>query len=210
MKLFDDRLARLGVGLQGVINTPGIPLPQYCRGYLQLLVFVHTGSELWRNIKMEGEDPLDNKSVQLAEDFMRRLDETEYKLIYPTDHEAVDLIKIGRRLGWQNDSKLSIGINLKFGTWFAYRFVIAANTTFSEIVLLETNPCDTCANKSCISACPAVAVASGGFDLGRCSIERLTPHSDCAENCAARLTCPVGSEAIDMRWSRSVTTTVVR
>jgi len=193
VKLFDDRLARLGIGLQGVINILDVPLPPYCWDYLQLLVFAHTGSELWRNIKMEGENPFDNTSVQLAEDFMRRLGEKDYKLVYPTDHEGVDLIKIGRRLGWHNDSKLSIGINSKFGTWFAYRFVIAANTSFSETVLLETNPCDTCVNKPCISACPATAVTSGGFDLDRCVIERLTAHSDCAENCAARRACPVGS-----------------
>ena len=194
MKLYDDQLAGLGLGLQGVVNTRNVALPEFIRDYRQLLIFAHTGGELWRNIELEGEDPLDKTSIRLADDFMRRIGETDYEIAYPTDLFAIDLIAFGRQLGWHNDSKLSIGINAQFGTWFAYRFAIAANTNFFETAFVEAHPCETCVRKPCIDACPGAAVTEGVFDLSRCSIERLRPDSDCAENCAARLACPVGTE----------------
>ena len=194
VKLYDDHLASQGLGLQGVVNTCRISVAPEISAYRQLLVFAHTGGLMWRKLDTTDPDPLDSKSVKLAHDFMARIGVGDYNIVYPVDQFAIDLVSVGRHLGWHHDSRMAIGINRNYGTWFAYRFVIAASTEFAETTVSDDHPCDACTGKPCISACPAGAVTEGIFDLDRCATERLQDNSDCALSCAARLACPAGAE----------------
>ena len=55
------------------------------------------------------------------------------------------------------------------------------------------NPCLTCAEKPCVTACPVGAFADGGYDVPACkSYLGTVPGRDCMTNgCAARRICPV-------------------
>lgn len=188
--LNDAELAALGFNLQGVVPAAGLTGTDYS----QLLVFAHGGSTLWRHVAIEGDDPIDRFSIEQLSNFMARIGVSDYEFLYPG--ADIDLLAVGERLGWYHISPLGIGINPVYGTWFAFRGVIAASTRFAESERVETeSPCISCDEKPCVSACPVGAVQrDGAFLLDRCIEERSRRDSDCAYQCLARLACPVGSE----------------
>lgn len=135
------------------------------------------------------------------------------------DAQHLDLRTLGRVLGWQFDSPLGIGIHPQYGLWFGYRVVVAVNVdvnvvspiykpfnepfnerfnkplnvTANETALPDSHPCDACAAKPCVAACPVGAVGET-FNLTACVNHRVRPGSECARQCLARAACPVGTE----------------
>lgn len=194
----DGPLADAGLPLLAVLDTSQVrtPLPGAARRFAQLLVFASAGSELWQRIRpIQGEDPIDQYSIGAVEDYLRSEACSDYEVIYPSASHQVDLRALGSEIGWHQESRLGIGIDPQFGTWFAYRVVVAADTALPLTRRRVTeNACDNCAAKPCIAACPAGAIsASRSFDLEACARERLRDGSGCALRCIARSACPVGS-----------------
>jgi hypothetical protein len=90
---------------------------------------------------------------------------------------------------------MRIGINARWGSWFAYRVIILSNTRLETTDPdCSASPCDNCINKACISACPAGALDEGDLKLTKCISYRKKPGSPCALTCLARVSCPVGGE----------------
>lgn len=53
-------------------------------------------------------------------------------------------------------------------------------------------PCDTCADKPCLSACPAGALGAGGYDVPACHVWLDTGGEACLSGgCLVRRACPV-------------------
>jgi hypothetical protein len=95
------------------------------------------------------------------------------------------------------ESPLGILIHPDYGLWHAYRGALA----FAEVIPLlprdkRPRPCDTCAEKPCLTACPVGAFSAVGYDVGSCADHISKPAgADCmAEACRARRACPVGRE----------------
>ena len=87
-----------------------------------------------------------------------------------------------------------VGIDLAWGSWFAYRAAVLADTDFLPFLPVDrSNPCTTCEARPCLTHCPADALADG-FSLHKCSNYRKQPNSLCRHTCLARLSCPVGVE----------------
>ncbi len=194
----DVILADNGLQLQAVLDVPDvlIALPKVAAEYDQLLVFAHGGSCFWDSLlhPLSGDHPLDTASVRLAEDYLGRIDCAGYLIVYPSMEFQLDLRSLGRQLGWHADSPLGIGINASFGTWWAYRVAVLANTSLElNPNNLAESPCDSCVDKPCIKACPVGAVGAR-FDLEACMNERTREGSDCAYQCLARNVCPVGAQ----------------
>ncbi len=57
------------------------------------------------------------------------------------------------------------------------------------------NPCDTCADSPCLTACPASALTADGYDLHGCHAYLDTgPGQHClSQGCAVRRICPAGA-----------------
>lgn len=93
-------------------------------------------------------------------------------------------------------SPLGALIHPEYGTWHAYRaaFIAACELPFVEAGPLE-RPCDTCAEKPCLSACPVGAFSAQGYDLDACTDHILGAGAECrSRGCLARLACPVGAQ----------------
>jgi hypothetical protein len=94
-------------------------------------------------------------------------------------------------------SPLGILIHPTYGLWHAYRaaVLLAEALPLPEPVPLE-HPCVRCAERPCLHACPAGALASGAYDVPRCrSYLQARPDAPChALGCLARRACPVGRE----------------
>lgn len=202
----DQDLQNEGLTLQAVIEVPDcqVLLPAHALQFQQLIVMGHGGSTLFDHTfsdetAAKKSDPLDDRSIELFKGFMARVGCTEFDILYPTQHDALDLRKLGAQLGWQSDSQLGIGIHPEWGTWFAYRLVAVANTAL-PVTQPEpaADPCGACIEKPCLAACP-VAATGDEFQLEACSGERLREGVGCADRCLAREACPVG---IGHRYSR--------
>ena len=92
-------------------------------------------------------------------------------------------------------SPLGILIHPEYGLWHAYRGALA----FGEFIDLPPQderplPCDTCADKPCLSTCPVGAFSDDGYDVPVCAGHLKTDAgSDCVSlGCRARRHCPVG------------------
>lgn len=172
-------------------------IPSDCES---LLLIGSAGADLWRKIPstyFTGRNPVDEYSALVVETLMhQQLPEGGWKLLYPARSAGApmpNLQNLGRQAGWHHDSPLGNGINPTYGLWFAYRAVVALPEPLAACLTPPSNsPCVSCADTPCITACPASALAVGSApDLGACVKHRTAVDSVCAENCLARLSCPV-------------------
>ncbi|MEQ1611955.1 MAG: ferredoxin [Hyphomicrobiaceae bacterium] len=94
-------------------------------------------------------------------------------------------------------SPLGLLIHPDHGLWHAYR----AALVFGEAIELPAHdrrpsPCDTCADKPCLSSCPVGAFTGTNYDVGACAAHIASAAgTDCMDlGCRARRTCPIGSQ----------------
>lgn len=88
-------------------------------------------------------------------------------------------------------------IHPDYGLWHAYRGALA----FPEHLELppidqRPSPCESCADRPCLTACPVGALSLGGYDVPACAGHIASPAgADCmAHSCRARRACPVGQD----------------
>lgn len=88
-------------------------------------------------------------------------------------------------------------IHPAYGLWHAYR----AAFLFAERLDLPArpqgrSPCESCAGKPCLAACPVGALSPGAYDVPGCVAHLDAPAgADCMDlGCRARRACPVGRD----------------
>lgn len=91
-------------------------------------------------------------------------------------------------------SPLGILIHPEYGLWHAYR----AALLFAQAIELPPraegrSPCESCAEKPCLSACPVHAFTNSGFDAAACTghITGAAGRPCMDGGCLARNACPV-------------------
>jgi hypothetical protein len=102
-----------------------------------------------------------------------------------------------RRCEPVHPSPLGLLIHPVYGLWHSFRGALG----FPEALDVPTweatpSPCDSCAEKPCLGACPVGAFFVGGYDVAAC-VEHLksAAGADCMDHgCLARRACPVGAE----------------
>ncbi len=192
-----------GLNRQHVFDLAALPADTVARldllpGERQLILIGHAGRRLWEGVQaanLPGPDPIDDYTVAtLRRWFATQAPTSRYRILYPGD-APIGLQALGQLAGWHTPSPIMVGVDAEWGSWYAYRAVVVADTDFcpSEAVH-RSSPCSTCQKPPCIASCPANALAGGQFNLETCSRYRLAQDSACAHGCLARLACPVGTE----------------
>ncbi|MBP5996571.1 MAG: hypothetical protein KA535_01340 [Azonexus sp.] len=218
-----DALARCGLNRQHVFDLAGLPPAVIATLgdtaiYRQLVLLGHGGKLLWDCVKAAGaggENPIDDFTVRSIENcFAEHLPANRYRIIYPGD-QPVGLQQLGARAGWHHAAPFMVGIDPDWGSWYAYRAVVLADTDFCPSSIVDRNsPCNSCEIQPCIAACPAQAMAGGSFSLARCAAYRTQPGSACAFTCQARIACPVGSahryDADQLRHTYAISLRTIR
>ena len=203
----DPQLLVAGLNLHALLRVRDLPadlVDNLCRQgidcdrYGTLLLIGNGGPAFWRAFREaggSGSDPVDNFSVQVVSDFLsRQWPGLGYRVVYPAN-AAVALQALGRLAGWHHDSPLKVGINDTWGLWFAYRVLVALEGELPESTAVPSaNPCESCLDRRCIAACPPGALSGTGLALESCLDYRTADGSTCADQCQARLGCPVASE----------------
>lgn len=94
-------------------------------------------------------------------------------------------------------SPLGLNIHPTYGLWHAYRAALLFPFVFDLPQSVSgSSPCESCAAKPCLSACPVSAFDGTRYDVVACGQHLNTPQGeDCLTGgCKARLACPVGRE----------------
>lgn len=115
--------------------------------------------------------------------------------VYPSDGPPYfPFQRWARKTEPVHPSPLGMLIHPEFGLWHAYRAAICLH----EPIVLPApesgdSPCETCADKPCLSTCPANAFTAAGYDVDACAAHLRTPNGrDCLdEGCRARRACPI-------------------
>lgn len=104
-------------------------------------------------------------------------------------------IRWAQRAGPVYPSPIGPLVHPDFGLWHAYRGAIA----FRERLDIPSrddrpSPCESCADRPCLSSCPVGAFSPGGYDVAGCvaHIERRAGARCLEAGCLARHACPVG------------------
>ncbi len=94
-------------------------------------------------------------------------------------------------------SPIGVLIHPRYGLWHSYRGALG----FSEALAVPElkpvpSPCDSCAGRWCLKACPVGAFSAAGYEVAACAAHVKSPAgADCmALGCRARRACPVGAE----------------
>ena len=173
--------------------------------FRQLILIGHRGRTLWPALQqrgMHGAHPVDQFVTECVARWMNGpLCGHVWRQVFP-GAQAVGLQRLGVLAGWHHPSPFWVGVDHAWGSWFAYRAVVLADTDLALTPRREgASPCDTCADKPCVQACPAAALDSartGAWQLQACLTQRKQPASACQDRCLARNACPVGA---DQRYS---------
>ncbi|MBR7801346.1 hypothetical protein [Undibacterium fentianense] len=183
--------------------------------FQHLILIAHAGRRFWQALKEKNKQcvgglldaqnplhlhPVDTFSIDVVRQyFAQDWPHSAYEIVYPSLHR-ISLQKLGQLVGWHHTTPFMVGINPEFGSWFAYRALILANTTLATTPIVRSDtqahhsPCKTCVEKPCLHACPPRAIDSEKMDLQRCLDYRQQDDAACVSTCLARWICPVGFE----------------
>ena len=212
-------ISRYGFNLIGtatVESYEALVPPQYHVASLlpqakTLVVIGNGGSAFWEGFRAhcaarpgylrEHEHPLDDYTVQVIEGALTPLLEhssTRYRYLYPFRFwtEPVSFMHLARAAGLAGPSILGVVIHPTYGPWLALRAAILLNQELSTPpVAADFDPCPTCTERTCMTACPASAVSiNRGWDITACVQHRLQVTHDCGDRCQARYNCVYGRE----------------
>ncbi|MFD0980392.1 ferredoxin [Tropicimonas aquimaris] len=177
-------------GLHVAPSDKGIP-----EGVHTLLLLGPAEPGFWPSVTATPEfsdaapDPLDRWSRRVIGDWAARIGaEALFPFGGPPFLPFLDwLTRTGR--AWS--SPVGLVVHAEAGLFLSVRGALALR---QRIALPDPVPCpcDSCATRPCLSACPVSALGAGGYDTGRCHDHLDTGRSDCMElGCAVRRACPV-------------------
>jgi hypothetical protein len=139
--------------------------------------------------------PLDRWSRRVIDGLARELGATSFFPFGGPPYWAFQ--QWARRAEPVHPSPIGLLIHPRYGLWCSYRGALGLG---QAIDLPEPDrspsPCDSCAGRWCLSACPVGAFSPAGYDVAACAAHlRSVAGADCMGlGCRARRACPVGAE----------------
>jgi hypothetical protein len=94
-------------------------------------------------------------------------------------------------------SPLGVLIHPEFGLWHAYRAALVFDRVLDLPPLrARAHPCDTCADRPCLTTCPVGAVRVAGYAVDNCARHVASRDGQACRSigCLARRACPVGAD----------------
>ena len=165
-----------------------------------LILVGNVGSELWDKSSavigaMTGPDPMDRWTRQTIDPIALSIDG---HVLYPFAGPPYwPFQRWAERAEGVRSSPIGIQIHPVYGLWHAYRAAILLREAVELSRAEQPHPCDTCADKPCLTHCPVNAFSKEGYDVAGCvdHVVATQQKTDaCGKvGCLARLACPVGA-----------------
>ena len=194
-----------GLASRGAFHvTAADAVPPFADGALAatLVLLGNTGPGMWAIFAGSEEasdgapDALDRWSRRVVSRLARAWDGVAH---FPFGGPPwLPFIRWAQRAGPVYPSPIGPLVHPDFGLWHAYRGAMA----FRECLDLpprdnRASPCESCAERPCLSSCPVGAFSATGYDVDGCvaHIESRAGARCLTAGCLARHACPVGREA---------------
>ena len=116
------------------------------------------------------------------------------KAVFPFDKPALPFLSWARRGGAGHVSPLGLNIHSTYGLWHAYRAALLFPVEFDlPRFSAGAHPCETCADKPCLSVCPVSAFDGSSYNVAACGehIKSDAGNACMVGGCLARRACPV-------------------
>ena len=144
-------------------------------------------------------DPLDAFTRHVVGDAIGPLREEvgSARVVFPFELHplAVSFVHLAECAGLGRRSLLGVLVHPEYGPWMALRAAILVPFALSAPRPAEGfDPCPTCVERPCITACPVGAVGPSGWDVPRCAAHRIAVPGDCGPGCHSRIACVYGRE----------------
>jgi hypothetical protein len=187
-----EALAGHGLILRGGFH-PGSDETELA-GVGTVLLIGNAGPAMWRAFEphIDGApNPLDRWTRRVIEPIARK---SGARAIFPFGEPHWPFQRWARRAEFLHPSPLGMLIHPEYGLWHAWRAALLFDDRLELPARRETpSPCDSCAGKPCLSACPVGAFSQEGYAVDLCAGHLSGPAADClVVGCRARNACPAG------------------
>lgn len=138
-------------------------------------------------------DPLDRWSVRVLSDVADRCGAAAlFPFGGPPWHPFIGWALTTRR-AWV--SPVGLLVHDVAGLFVSFRGALAVPRQL-ELPPPPRNPCDSCAERPCTTACPPAALTPAGYDVPACRafLDAAAGASCLSRGCAVRRACPVGAD----------------
>ncbi|PZF77629.1 hypothetical protein DK847_04090 [Aestuariivirga litoralis] len=161
-----------------------------------VILIGNAGPDMFRRFAHERDpqrDAMDDWTRDVVGSLARDLDATA---LYPFDmNPPWPFLSWARRGGAGHVSPLGLNIHPTYGLWHAYRAALLFPVAFDLAPQRPgPHPCEACAAKPCLSACPVAAFDGTRYDVPACFAHIATKAGAACmtRGCLARHACPVG------------------
>lgn len=160
-----------------------------------IILVGNAGPDMFRRFARERNPAVDQIDDWTRDTISELANDLQAHAVFPFDKPPQPFLTWARRGGAGHTSPLGLNIHPTYGLWHAYRAALLFPVEFDlPKQSAGPHPCETCADKPCLSACPVNAFSSAGYDVEACASHvGSTAGLDCYDNgCRARRACPVG------------------
>ena len=156
-----------------------------------VILIGNAGPDMFRRFARESRGLLDDWTRSVVEPLARDLDA---RAVFPFDVPHQPFLSWARHAGAGHVSPLGLNIHPTYGLWHAYRAALLFTVEFDLPKLSAgAHPCESCALKPCLSACPVNAFDGKAYDVEACGLHVNDGENECMEGgCLARRACPIG------------------
>jgi ferredoxin-like protein FixX len=156
-----------------------------------VILIGNAGPDMFRRFARDGGESMDNWTRRVVEPLAADLDA---KAVFPFEVPHQPFLSWARRGGAGHVSPLGLNIHQTYGLWHAYRAALLFPVEFDlPRVAAGAHPCESCADKPCLGACPVSAFDGKSYDVAACGVHVNAGPNECMEGgCLARRACPIG------------------
>lgn len=165
-----------------------------------LVMLGYDGPEMWaafsrgREASDGAPHPMDRWTRRIGDGLAAELGA---EALYPFGAPPRPFLRWAQRAEAVWSSPLGMLVSARRGLWASYRLALAFPerlTGAADSAVEAERPCESCADRPCLSACPVDAFAGGEYDVEACASHLRAPEgADClTQGCRARRACPVG------------------
>jgi ferredoxin len=156
-----------------------------------VILIGNAGPDMFRRFARDGGESMDNWTRRVVEPLAADLDA---KAVFPFEVPHQPFLSWARRGGAGHVSPLGLNIHQTYGLWHAYRAALLFPVEFDlPRVAAGAHPCESCADKPCLGACPVSAFDGKSYDVAACGVHINAGPNECMDGgCLARRACPIG------------------